>query len=168
MKLTTENTVSVEGEERRRWEISGTIKCRKPRKEFNCKKTTLSISELKLLVRGMLYARVKLCSLCHGFRQHIYRKSLHLLQLKTFWCLLDYSQINSRLEKLKIVKIPVQTGIFVLIKPSMSWISHKGELKCVWGPHCLIMVFLYHTEVNFDAKKILSQCVTIISYVSQY
>ena len=116
----------------------------------------------------MIGARVKLCSLCHGFRQHIYRKSLHLLQLKTFWCLLDYSQINSRLEKLKIVKIPVQTDIFVLIKPSMSWISHKGELKCVWGPHSLILVFLYYTEVNFDAKNFLSRCVTIMGYVSQY
>ena len=118
----------------------------------------------------MIGARVKLCSLCHGFRQHIYRKSLHLLQLKTFWCLLDYSQINSRLEKLKIVNIPVQTDIFVLIKPRMSWISHKGE--CVWGPHCLIMVFLYHTKVNFDAKKISipmcynhKLCITILGII---
>ena len=120
----------------------------------------------------MIGAGVKLCSLCHGFRQHIYRKSLHLLQLKTFWCLLDYSLINSRLEKLKIVKIPVQTDIFVLIKPSMSRISHKGELKCVWGHHCLIMVFLYHTEVNFDAKKFSipmrynhKLCITILGII---
>ena len=36
-----------------------TIKCRKRGKKFNCKKTTLAISELKLLVRFMLYVTFK-------------------------------------------------------------------------------------------------------------
>ena len=67
-------------------------------------------------------ARVKLCSLHHGFKQHKDDKSLHLWQLKTLWRVFDDLHSNSRLEKLKLVKIPAQTEIFIFIKPRMSWI----------------------------------------------
>ena len=116
----------------------------------------------------MMLARVKLCKLRHGFKQHIYGKSLYLLQLKAFWCLLDYLHSNNCLEKLKLMKYPSKLKFLSLLSLVCHGFLIKGTENVCKGTASMFWYSFNKLKGFWVQNFFLSLSVTLISYVPQY